>query len=182
MKIYTKTGDKGKTSLLDGARVSKAHSRLDAYGTIDELNSYIGLIRSYESIQPYKQILLDIQRNLMVIGSLLATEGDPAKFSLPEIRESDIEKLENEMDEMDKHLPPLKNFIVPGGDSLVAYIHVARSVCRRAERLISALNDLKPVEGKILMFINRLSDYLFILARKISLDLNIDEITWTSRG
>jgi len=181
MKIYTKTGDKGKTSFLDGKRVSKSHYRLEVYGTIDELNSYLGLIRSYESTKDYTSVLLTIQEKLFTIGSLLAVQEDPTKFNLPEIIDTDITFLEGFIDSMEEDLPKMRNFILPGGDVVVSHIHIARCICRRSERLAIGLNEKDSVEDNILVYLNRLSDYLFVLARRISNDLGAEEIPWKPR-
>jgi cob(I)alamin adenosyltransferase len=178
MKIYTKTGDKGETSFLNGKRISKSHFRLEVYGTIDELNSYIGLLRSLEQISNYKTDLLNIQEKLFTIGSHLAIQEDPEKFNLPKLHISDVTFLEVEIDSMEKELSPMQNFILPGGDSSVSHIHVARCICRRAERLAATLNENEPIASTILIYLNRLSDYLFVLGRKISHDIGLDEIPW----
>ncbi len=182
MKIYTKTGDKGKTSFLDGKRISKSHIRLDVYGTIDELNSYIGLIRSMEQAGDYHTLLISIQDKLFTIGSHLAVQGDPGKFILPELFDEDVTSLEESIDAMEDKLPSMQNFILPGGDIAVSHIHVARCICRRAERLATRLHKNEPIEKIILIYLNRLSDFLFTLARKISSDLNVKEIPWKPRG
>lgn len=182
MKIYTKTGDEGKTSLIGGARVPKSHLRIDGYGTIDELNSYIGLVRSQEITEHQKEILKEVQNNLFVIGSLLAADPEKSKMVLPELQPDDIALLEKEIDLMQRELPELKNFILPGGPPLVSFFHIARCVCRRAERIVVELSQESFVSGIILMYLNRLSDYLFVLARKVSLDNNIEEINWLPRG
>jgi cob(I)alamin adenosyltransferase len=179
MKIYTKTGDKGSTMLFGGTRVSKAHLRIDSYGTVDELNAYIGLLRD-QSISPnYRQILKTIQDRLFVLGSHLATE--PSKrnnVTLPQISTADITLLEQAIDDMEAQLPALKNFILPGGHTTVSFCHIARCVCRRTERLVVALADVDEVEPIIIQYLNRLSDYLFVLGRKLSADLGAEEIVW----
>ena len=185
MKIYTKTGDKGTTALFGGTRVPKHHIRIDSYGTVDELNSYIGLIRDQEIDPRSKEILIHIQNKLFTVGAVLAT--DPEKMTLkngkdrlniPRIDEEDITLLEKEMDVMDGALPPMTHFVLPGGHTTVSYCHIARTVCRRAERLATALNELEPFDSHTLTYLNRLSDYLFVLARKLSQDLQADEIKW----
>lgn len=185
MKIYTKTGDKGSTGLIGGSRVAKHHIRIDSYGTIDELNSWLGLIRDQEIDDAYKQVILKIQHDLFTLGALLATEpqtGEQKKhggrITLPELRMEDIRLLENEIDKMNETLAPMDHFILPGGHSTVSYCHIARTVCRRAERLISSLHETSPVNGLILEYTNRLSDYLFVLARSISAAMNANEIKW----
>jgi cob(I)alamin adenosyltransferase len=178
MKIYTKTGDKGITSLIGGKRVPKYHLRIEAYGTIDELTSYIGLIRNQEINIKFRADLLKIQDRLMACAAILATDCEDCKVKIPELDDKDIEMLEKEMDIMNTDLPILKAFILPGGNTLVAYCHIARTVCRRAERIIIRLSEELFVPENVLKYINRLSDYLFILARKLGKDLNIEEIQW----
>lgn len=172
MKIYTKTGDKGQTSLLGGTRVSKAHEKIEAYGTVDELNSSIGLLRT--SAESHESFLLRIQHVLFNIGSLLATERE-VKFSLPELVQSDIDALENEIDRLNEQLEPLKSFILPGGSKANAYAHMSRCICRRAERRVI------PLEGEytlLIKYLNRLSDYLFVLGRALLHQQGIEEIKW----
>ena len=178
MKIYTKTGDKGTTALFGGKRVSKADLRIDAYGTVDELNSFLGLVRDQEINQKRKDIIIEIQNTLFVVGSNLATEPGNTKVKTPSLGESDIEFLENEIDKMESELPPLKTFVLPGGHQSVSFCHVARTVCRRAERMSIALNELENVEPVIIKYLNRLSDYLFVLSRKMALELGANEIPW----
>ncbi|MRT93154.1 cob(I)yrinic acid a,c-diamide adenosyltransferase [Ancylomarina sp. 16SWW S1-10-2] len=178
-KVYTKTGDSGTTGLIGGTRVPKHHLRLEAYGTIDELNSYIGLIRSHEIETKSSETLLKIQNKLFLIGSRLAT--DDTKSDLKEklvILEDDILLLENEMDRMDESLPELNNFVLAGGSPLNAYCHIARTVCRRAERRVNQLSAEVNVNILLLKYINRLSDYLFILSRKVLIDMGKEEIKW----
>jgi len=179
-KIYTKTGDKGQTSLYGGRRLPKSHIRIDAYGTIDELNSHIGLIRDQISEAPLRSILKNIQDRLFTIGANLAS--DPEKeMKVPDILMSDVELLEKAIDEMNETLPDLKNFILPGGHTTVSYCHVARCVCRRAERITVALQKIEPVEEIVLVYVNRLSDYLFVLGRKLGMDLGAEEVAWNAR-
>lgn len=185
MKIYTKTGDKGTTALFGGTRVPKHHIRIESYGTIDELNSHIGLVKDQDIDQHYKNTLMHIQDRLFTIGAILATDPKKAtlksgekRLKIPKISPEDIERLEQEMDQMEASLPPMTHFVLPGGHQTVSFCHIARTVCRRAERLASHLNDLEPFQPETLMYINRLSDYLFVLARKLSLDLNAEEIKW----
>ena len=180
MKIYTKTGDKGTTSLLNGARVSKYHPRLHAYGTVDELNSWIGLLREYAD-QEVTSILIDVQNTLFAMGSHLAVEGE-VKFEMPIIPADGIEKLEKAMDKIDEKLPALRNFILPGGHVSVANCHIARTVCRRAERFVVELADTANVEDVIVIYLNRLSDFLFVLSRKFAQDFNAEEIAWKPRN
>lgn len=177
MKIYTKKGDDGTTGLLGGTRVPKHHLRIEAYGTVDELNSYLGILRD---IQPLHQaILIEIQDRLFTIGSHLALDpSHVGKMKLPEITQDDITLLEKEMDAMDEVLPAMKNFILPGGHIAVSHCHVARTICRRAERCIAALNEHQPVESLIMQYLNRLSDYLFVLSRKLTMECNASEIPW----
>lgn len=185
MKIYTKTGDKGTTALFGGTRVPKHHIRIESYGTIDELNSYIGLIRD-QAIDPlYKNVLMEIQDRLFTVGAILATDPEKAtlkngkaRLNIPKISEADITLLEDHMDSMNTSLPPMTHFVLPGGHQTVSFCHIARTVCRRAERLASHLNDLEPFQPETLMYINRLSDYLFVLARKLSHELQAEEIKW----
>ena len=185
MKIYTKTGDKGTTALFGGTRVAKHNIRIDSYGTVDELNSWIGLIRDQAVDQITKDILIHIQDRLFTVGAILATDPEKAilksgkeRLNIPKISNTDIELLEKEMDRMNDALPPMTHFILPGGHQSVSFCHITRCVCRRAERLASALNEEEPFEEGVLMYLNRLSDYLFVLARKLSKDLQADEIKW----
>jgi cob(I)alamin adenosyltransferase len=175
-KIYTKTGDTGETGLYGGARVPKFHPRVEAYGTVDELNSYIGLVRDLMEAPQYRDVLKAIQDRLFTIGAVLAS--DPEKnMRAPDLKESDIQLLENQIDSMESALPALKNFILPGGHPTVSYCNIARTVCRRAERLVVALN----VDPLSIIYLNRLSDYLFVLGRKIGQDLGVEEVIWKSR-
>ncbi len=177
-KIYTKGGDKGETSLLGGTRVPKYNDRIEAYGTLDELNSYIGLIRDQEIDQHYKDILFDIQNTLFVAESLLATDKEENIKQLPEINLTDITLLETEIDKMNEEIPPLKSFILPGGHTVVSYCHIARTICRRAERVVIKLGVQNKIDPIIIQYLNRLSDYLFILSRKIAKDFNVKEVLW----
>ena len=185
MKIYTKTGDKGTTALFGGTRVPKHHIRIESYGTIDELNSHIGLIRDQAIDLIHKKILMEIQDRLFTVGAILATDPEKTtlkngkdRLNIPKISESDIKLLEDNMDNMNTALPPMTNFVLPGGHQTVSFCHIARTVCRRAERLASHLNDMEPFQPETLMYINRLSDYLFVLARKLSHELQAEEIKW----
>lgn len=180
-RIYTKTGDKGETSLIGGTRVPKHHIRIEAYGTVDELNSYIGLIRDQEIEKRSFDTLIEIQDRLFTIGSLLAADPEKSKMKLPQLSETDVEFLEKEIDEMDKHLPEMKSFVLPGGHTTVSYCHITRCVCRRAERLTIHLATESPVDDLIIKYLNRLSDYLFTLSRKLAQDLNANEIPWKAR-
>ena len=177
-KIYTKGGDKGETSLLGGTRVAKSHERVEAYGNLDELNSFIGLIRDQEIHARYKEVLMGIQKNLFVAEALIARDPDKQTRELPSLTEDDITLLEREIDAMNEELPPLTHFILPGGHTTVSYCHVARTVCRRAERSLIRLNTSSPVENIIIRLLNRLSDYLFVLARKTGKDLGATESPW----
>ena len=181
MKIYTKKGDQGSTGLIGGTRVSKGDVRIEAYGTVDELNSYIGLISTMPIDNLYILQLQEIQDRLFTIGSHLAADPEKSKMQLPDLLEVDVEKLENWMDAMDEALAPLTAFILPGGHAIIAHTHVARCICRRAERMAVVLDELEGVEALVLTYLNRLSDYLFVLSRKISLDLGTSEHTWTPR-
>ncbi len=182
MKIYTKTGDQGQTSLIGGTRVPKHHLRIEAYGTLDELNSYIGLIAVQEVNDVDKSFLKEIQDRLFTIGASLASDPEKSKMKIPDLLESDILILEEKMDDMNTVLPELKNFILPGGNNLVAFCHIARCVCRRAERLAVALQEESFVEEKVLRYLNRLSDFLFVLSRKFNQDSGLPETTWHPRG
>jgi len=181
MKIYTKTGDKGFTSLIGGTRVPKHHLRIESYGTVDELNSYIGLIRDQEITAHHKQLLKEIQDRLFTIGSSLAADPEKSKMIIPDLHDADIELLEQEMDNMNKTLPELKHFILPGGSTMISYCHIARCVCRRAERLTVHLAEESKVDDKVVIYLNRLSDYLFTLARKLANEHNISENQWIPR-
>lgn len=185
MKVYTKTGDKGTTALFGGTRVPKHHIRIESYGTVDELNSHIGLIRDQDINPNYKKILERIQDRLFTLGAILATDPEKAvlkngkdRLNIPKISEADIELLENEIDSMETELPPMTHFVLPGGHTTVSYCHIARCVCRRAERLSVHLNEIEPTDMMVLTYLNRLSDYLFVLARKLSHDLKADEVKW----
>ena len=188
MKVYTKTGDTGTTSLFGGTRVAKDHIRIESYGTVDELNSHIGLIRDQEMNVSYKNVLIEIQDRLFTVGAILATppEKEILKNGQPRLQklgiiESDIELLENEIDSMEDSLPQMTHFVLPGGHTTVSYCHIARCVCRRAERLAVHLNDIEPTDEMVIKYLNRLSDYLFVLARKLSFDLNAEEVKWIPR-
>jgi cob(I)alamin adenosyltransferase len=181
MKIYTKTGDEGTTSLFGGTRVSKSDLRIDTYGTVDELNSYIGLLRDQDVNQKRKDVLAEIQDRLFTIGSILATEPGNTKVKIPSLMEQDIQFLEKEIDTMDAELPPMRFFVLPGGHPSVSFGHVARTVCRRAERLTIALDQIEKVEPLIIKYLNRLSDYLFMLCRKMTSELKVEETPWKPR-
>jgi cob(I)alamin adenosyltransferase len=181
-KIYTKTGDKGQTSLWGGARVPKHHIRIESYGTVDELNSHLGLLRDHLQDEGLRTVLKTIQDRLFTVGSILATDPEKAgKIQTPDLLLSDITQLESWIDEMEEKLPELKNFILPGGHVAVSSCHIARCVCRRAERLVVALNENEAVDELVLQYLNRLSDYLFVLSRRIAQILEVPEIIWNSR-
>jgi cob(I)alamin adenosyltransferase len=181
MKIYTKTGDKGFTSLIGGTRVPKHHIRIESYGTVDELNSYIGLIRDQDIDAHDKEVLKQIQDRLFTIGSSLATDPERSKMVIPDLLMSDVEMLETEMDTMNENLPPLKHFILPGGNNAISFCHIARCVCRRAERITVQLAEESTVDEKVNIYLNRLSDYLFTLARKIANVNKVTENQWIPR-
>lgn len=181
MKIYTKTGDKGQTSLIGGTRVPKHHIRIEAYGTVDELNSWIGLIRDQEMDKSHKQVLAEIQDRLFTIGSSLASDPEKSKMKIPDLKEEDITLLENEIDKMNADLPEMRSFILPGGHNTVSYCHIARCVCRRAERNTIHLSASGFVAELVIKYLNRLSDYLFVLSRKLAQDLQASETPWKPR-
>ena len=182
-KIYTKTGDLGKTSLIGGTKVPKSHLRIESYGTVDELNSYIGLVNDLINDSDSKIILKEIQDRLFTVGSSLACDPDKEPLmKIPDLKEEDIELLEKEIDKMNEALPAMKSFILPGGHPAVSTIHIARCVCRRAERLCVNMQEHEVfVEPLVIKYINRLSDYLFVLSRYIGLLLNVEEIPWKPR-
>jgi cob(I)alamin adenosyltransferase len=178
MKIYTKTGDKGTTSLIGGKRVPKDDERIEAYGTVDELMAFVALIRDQKIDQHSENMLLKILDRLMVCASLLAADCDDCTDQLPKLHEEDITGLENEIDRMEEMLDPLRSFILPGGHTTVSYCHIARNVCRRAERTAIRLAGHTSVPDNVIKYLNRLSDYLFVLSRKLSKDLEVTEIRW----
>ena len=179
-KIYTKTGDQGETGLFGGRRLSKSHLRIEAYGTVDELNAHLGMVRDQQTDPGIRHELHAIQSLLFSLGSILAS--DPEKpLAVPQLEELDVEDLEKAMDRMDEQLPALKNFILPGGHPSVSSCHIARCVCRRAERLVVALAGIEAVPPMVIKFLNRLSDYLFILGRWTSQHLGVEEIIWTAK-
>jgi cob(I)alamin adenosyltransferase len=181
MKIYTKTGDDGYTSLIGGTRVPKHHLRIESYGTVDELNSYIGLIRDQPIAEHHREILKQIQDRLFTIGASLAADPEKSRMQIPDLHLEDIELLEKEMDDLDEQLPELKHFILPGGSTTVSYCHLARCVCRRAERITVHLATESTVDEKVNVYLNRLSDYLFTLARKVGNEQNVAENQWIPR-
>jgi cob(I)alamin adenosyltransferase len=181
MKIYTKTGDEGTTALFGGTRVPKHHIRIQSYGTVDELNSWLGLLRDQPVASRHVQFLLSVQDKLFTMGSTLATEPDNSRKrgrELPRLQTADVDALESEIDALNETLPPMTNFILPGGHPSVSYCHIARTVCRRAERMTTLLNEHSGVPPLVLAYLNRLSDYLFVLARKLSSELKANEIKW----
>lgn len=181
MKIYTKTGDKGQTSLIGGTRVPKHHIRIEAYGTVDELNSYIGLVRDQEIDAAHKTTLIEIQDRLFTIGSSLASDPERSKMKIPDLKEEDIQLLESEIDRMNETLPEMRSFVLPGGHTTVSYCHVARCVCRRAERNTIHLSENEFVADLVIKYLNRLSDYLFMLSRKLTHELGATETPWKPR-
>lgn len=178
MKIYTKTGDTGSTSLIGGTRVPKFHIRIEAYGTVDELISFVGLLRDQDIDVRHKELLVSVQDKLMTCAAILATDCENCDVKIPEIKESDIVLLEKTIDEMEKSLKPLTSFILPGGHPAVSYCHVARSICRRAERKSLYLSQEHAVDSMVIKYLNRLSDFFFVLSRKISSELGAKEIPW----
>lgn len=187
-KIYTKTGDRGETSLIGGRRVAKYDLQIEAYGTVDELNSFIGLVREQNGLdEHYRKVLLEIMDRLFTLESLLAEDKSPDPEGarkirpLPSVHEEDVLLLENEIDAMNEHLPVLSSFILPGGTMVAAYCHIARCVCRRAERITLRLAQDIPFDPLIIKYLNRLSDYLFVLARKSNQDSDGEEIAWKAR-
>jgi len=181
MKIYTKTGDKGFTSLIGGTRVAKYHLRIESYGSVDELNSYIGLIRDQDITGHDKEILKQIQDRLFTIGSCLAADPERSKMVIPDLHMQDVELLEKEMDSINEQLPELRHFILPGGSNAISFCHIARCICRRAERITVELATESTVDEKVNIYLNRLSDYLFTLARKIGNDSKVPENQWIPR-
>lgn len=181
MKIYTKKGDLGETSLFGGQRLSKHHLRIESYGTIDELNAHIGIVRDNLVDQQLRDLIKRIQDTLFVLGGILASAPGKKPDYLV-VKEEEIDLLENAIDEMEETLPPLKNFILPGGHPVVSHCHVARCVCRRAERRVVGLATEEEVDPLVIKYLNRLSDFLFVLSRKIGQNLGVDEVEWKSRG
>ncbi len=181
MKIYTKGGDTGNTSLYGGSRVSKANIRIDAYGNVDELNSYIGWLRDQPVNLARQVVLKEIQDRLFTIGALLAASPSKNNLKTPDLFEEDALLLEQQIDAMQAALEPLQYFILPGGHATVSFGHIARTVCRRAERGIVALHEIEPVPLLIIQYINRLSDYLFVLCRIMAKELSVEEVSWKPR-
>ncbi len=180
-RIYTKTGDAGETSLFGGRRVSKADLRVEAYGTVDELNAFAGALRDQLSDPHQRAVLFEIQNRLFSIGSSLASDPD-RPLPPADLTEADVLFLESQMDAMDAELPELRNFILPGGHPSVSAAHICRTVCRRAERLVVALRATQPVDALLLQYLNRLSDFFFVLSRKIGLDVHANEVIWVKRS
>lgn len=181
MKIYTKNGDRGKTSLIGGKKVSKHDLQVEAYGSIDELNSFMGLLKDYSKNDELNQVLFKVQLKLFTIGSILAQENTSTNSVILEklnISAKDTNFIESQIDKLEKKLPKLSKFIIPGGHKLVSYCHVSRSICRRAERKITKLSDSVKLDSNILPYINRLSDFLFVLSRYFSKELDIEESYW----
>ena len=185
MKIYTKTGDKGTTGLFGGTRVPKHHLRIESYGTVDELNSYIGLVKDQAIDNDTKTTLIKIQNDLFTLGSMMATPSEKEtlkngeqRLNIPEVDTKSVTYLEKEIDKMNEKLPKMTHFILPGGHTTVSYCHIARCVCRRAERLSVSLHQQEGINPIILTYLNRLSDFLFMLARKLSQDLSVQEVKW----
>lgn len=178
-KIYTKTGDKGETSLIGGTRVPKFHERIEAYGTLDELNSFIGHLRDQLTDIHIREVLLKVQENLFTAESLLATDPEKeVKRSLPHLSENEVFELEQEIDAMNQHLATISSFILPGGHPLVSLCHICRTICRRGERTIIKLASELPVDEILLKYINRLSDYLFVLARELAFVNDMPDLPW----
>jgi cob(I)alamin adenosyltransferase len=178
--LYTRTGDEGTTSLVGGKRISKCDCRLDAYGTVDELNAFLGLLSESLKIPHDRQFVGGEQNRLFMLGCCLATPNDAQTPEAFKLDSSCIEHIEQEIDRIDAQLPRLKSFAIPGGSEAAARAHVCRTVCRRAEREIYRLSEREPVDPLLLKYINRLSDYLFVLARKLLQDEQIDEIFWNN--
>ncbi len=177
-KIYTKKGDSGNTSLIGGSRVEKSDLRIEAYGTLDELNSFIGLIRDFSVEMEQKHTLLAIQSHIFIAESLLAADSEKSLINLPMLTEENVQLLETEIDRMNERLPELKHFILPGGHPVVSYCHIARTVCRRAERAMVKLDLFSEKQKLVLKYVNRLSDYFFVLARYVAKDLGVAETLW----
>lgn len=185
MKIYTRTGDTGTTALFGGTRVPKHNLRIESYGTLDELNAQLGLIRDQDIAEDLKSNLIEIQKKLFTLGAILATDPEKSRLkngkerlNITKIKEEDIKHLEDEIDRMETGLPEMTHFVLPGGHQTVSFCHIARCVCRRAERYSTALYEQEPFDERALKYINRLSDYLFMLARKLTHDLQAKEIKW----
>lgn len=181
MKVYTKKGDSGSTQLIGGTRVPKNSLRIEAYGTVDELNSHIGLIRDQQIDQNKKDQLIEIQDRLFTMGSLLAISPEGTKMQLPQLAEKDIENLEQWIDSMEENLEAMTSFVLPGGHTTVSFTHIARCVCRRAERIVVDLSENQSIDAILIKYLNRLSDYLFVLSRSLSKDFKASETPWKPR-
>lgn len=179
-KIYTKTGDAGKTSLLGGTRVPKYHLRIEAYGTVDELNASMGMLGEEKVLAPLFSLIREIQNKLFTLGSILANDPEKSHFQLPGLEESDIQKLEVSIDELNEQLEPLKNFVLPGGHPANAWAHMGRTICRRAERRVVELSEHVELDPHVLRYLNRLSDWLFMVARFASKEGGAEEVIWAS--
>ena len=180
MHIYTRSGDKGNTSLIGGKRVPKYHARVEAYGTVDELISYIGLIRDQNISAGIKDQLIDIQGDIMACASLLAADCSDCDVQLPEIKKDEVEKLEHYINNLELELPQLNSFVLPGGHPAVSFTHITRNISRRAERYVIRLNEEEKdkINGEVIQYLNRLSDFLFMLSRKFIKDFGVHEILW----
>ncbi len=182
MKIYTKSGDKGKTSLIGGKRIDKDELQVEAYGSVDELNSNLGLLVEYLTQKNDKEFILEIQNKLFIIGSQLAVDTKSLNnLVLPSLNKNSIMNIENEIDLIESQVSKMTNFIIPGGSKIIATCHICRSVCRRAERRVISLNKQTKIDSLIITFLNRFSDYLFVLSRKIALDTNTNEKLWITK-
>lgn len=182
MKIYTKTGDQGETGLFGGQRVRKDHARIEAYGTLDELNAFVGLLRDDVEAAAVRDLLFDVQNRLFSMGAYLATPPKEGKMPpVLSLDQADLDQLETTMDTMDAQLEPLRNFILPGGHRQVSYAHLARTICRRAERQCVSLQEQIDIHPFLLQYLNRLSDYFFVLARYLAKTLGVNEIEWKAR-
>jgi cob(I)alamin adenosyltransferase len=177
-KIYTKTGDKGKTSLLEGTRVPKYHVRIEAYGTVDELNASMGMLGEEQVLQSFIPLIREVQNKLFTLGSILANDPEKSHFEIPGIEEADIKSLEDSIDQLNDQLDPLKNFVLPGGHPANAWAHICRTVCRRAERRVVELAEQTELDPKVIRYLNRLSDWLFMVARFASKQSGAEEIIW----
>ena len=177
-KIYTKTGDKGKTSLLGGTRVPKYHIRIEAYGTVDELNASMGMLAEKKVLISFLPLIREVQNKLFTLGSILANDPEKSHFEIPGIEEDDIKTLEESIDQLNEQLDPLKNFVLPGGHAANAWAHICRTICRRAERRVVELSDHTELDPKVVRYLNRLSDWLFMVARYASKESGAEEIIW----
>lgn len=178
MKIYTKTGDDGTTGLYGGKRIPKYESRIEAYGSVDELNSWIGLLRDQEVNTLRVPELIQVQNKLFVIGAIVAADPEKKGLKIPELKEEDVDLLEKFIDRMQNDLPELHNFILPGGDQRISYTHIARTVCRRAERQVVLVHHQDGINPLVIKYLNRLSDALFVMARAITKELGVKEEPW----